>query len=908
MSRIDNSYLLGLWGLDAGTVYGGAPTTSAATKAQPTAPWSGAVVDKQPTQSEFLRKAMAGGRFVDENAYKLDVRGKTSSEYKTLFALHTGLQMLEAVALRSMDKGVGKTEAANLQKRFDAGLKELSAYLAKAGSQVDTVRLVNGESATKTQSSTVIPRDNHVYKTGALHKGQLSDSVEAFEGDVRFDVSIRTISGTQTIGIDLAEMGSTPRTMDAVIGHINGKLEAAGVETRFSRQEIKGEERTMTVGTRKITLPSAGDSWGMTITGSSTETVGFKAAQASASVQVFQGFGTVGETQALKFDPNSSSSPQTGQTNWVDGRIDQDKLPDGISTIRASAAGADGSTWIVADMKASAGGHSIRGESDVVLMKLDSAGRVVVSRGIGAASQASGFAISVSEDGRVAVAGSVTGGLVPGQTVSDKNTSDSFVTVFDAEGHEQWTQSRGAKAADEATGVAFGADGRVYVSGRSQSAMPGASSLGGWDSYVQTLGETQAHSLAPTIGSSLGVTQFGTSGDDTVQAMTVDGDNLYTAGVENGSFVVRQFRIGTGGAPELVSSRNLGAALSGEIANIAVSNGKLIVSGETRNASLAAGTVTRAHAGGTDAFVASISTDLSASGSDRVAYYGGEGNDSAADVKVVNGEVWMTGVWDRGLTAKATDPTTAYLARIDVESGTVDWSRTWTGDKEQAKPMALSVSTSGTSVLDRLGLPQGELVQDVSSKIVESTGLRAGDRFYIENPNTGRRTAVTIDARDTLQTLATKIETASGRHLKVTVSTNRDDAASSEGNSRVLAGGSQYLSITNAEGRKGAVLVAGEMGRDALAGLGLMSGYVGKTDDKRKAIGIDLPETLNLASSAGSVNAKDFIQSALRSVREAYRAMSPLMQNVGKTPTAQPSAYMQSQIANYQAALARLTS
>ena len=907
MSRIDNSYLLGLWGLDAGTVYSGTTTTAAATKSQPTAPWSGAVVDKQPTQSEFLRKAMSGGRFIDENAYKLDVRGKTSGEYKTLFAMHTGLQMLEAVALRSMDKGVGKSEAANLQKRFDAGLKELTTYLAKAGSQVDTVRLVNGESATRTQSSTLIPRDNHVYKTGAIHTGQLSDSVAAFEGDVRFNVSIRKDSGTQSIAIDLSDMGGTPRTLDAVIGHINSKLEAAGVETRFSRQEIKGEERTMTVGTRKITLPSAGDSWGMTITGSSTETVGFQAAATSASVQVFQGYGVTGETQALKFDPNASSSPQAGQTNWVDGRTDQNKLPDGISAIRASAAGADGSTWIVADMKAGSGGHSIRGESDVVLMKLDSAGQVVVSRGIGAASQASGFAISVSDDGRVAVAGSVTGGLVPGQTVADKNLSDSFVTVFDAEGREQWSQSRGAKAADEATGVAFGADGRVYVSGRAQSAMPGASSAGGWDSYVQTFSEAQAYSTAPLVGSSLGVTQFGTAGDDTVQAMTVDGDNLYTAGVENGSFVVRQFRIGTGGAPELLSTRNIGAALSGSIANIAVSDGKLIVSGETRNASLSAGTVTRAHAGGTDAFVASISTDLSASGADRVAYYGGEGNDSAADVKVVNGEVWMTGVWDRGLTAKDTDPTTAYLARIDVNSGSVDWSRTWTGDKEQAKPMALSVSTSGSSVLDRLGLPQGELIQDVSNKIVESTGLRAGDRFYIENPNTGRRTAVTIDARDTLQSLATKIETASGRHLKVTVSTNRDDVAASEGNSRVLAGGSQYLSITNADGRKGAVLVAGETGRDALAGLGLMSGYVGKTDDKRKTIGIDLPETLNLASSAGSVNAKDFIQSALRSVREAYRAMSPLMQNMGKTATAQPSAYMQSQIANYQAALARLT-
>jgi hypothetical protein len=48
-------------------------------------------------------------------------------------------------------------------------------------------------------------------------------------------------------------------------------------------------------------------------------------------------------------------------------------------------------------------------KTDVVLMKLDSAGNVVVSRALGAASKASGYAIAVDADGRVAVAGSVVG-------------------------------------------------------------------------------------------------------------------------------------------------------------------------------------------------------------------------------------------------------------------------------------------------------------------------------------------------------------------------------------------------------------------------------------------------------------------------------------------------------------------
>ena len=165
---------------------------------------------------------------------------------------------------------------------------------------------------------------------------------------------------------------------------------------------------------------------------------------------------------------------------------------------------------------------------------------------------------------------------------------------------------------------------------------------------------------------------------------------------------------------------------------------------------------------------------------------------------------------------------------------------------------------------------------------------------------------MTIDARDTLQTLATKIETASGRNLKVTVSTNRGEGPASEGDSRVLQGGGQYLTLTNADGRKGALISSGETGRDALAGLGLTAGYVGKGDDKRKTIGLDLPASLNLLNADSVIQARDFVQSALRSVREAYRAMSPTMLNANKGPVGAPSAYMQSQIANYQAALARL--
>src|SRR5690606_41127337 len=69
--------------------------------------------------------------------------------------------------------------------------------------------------------------------------------------------------------------------------------------------------------------------------------------------------------------------------------------------------------------------------SSDLLMKYDTAGRLAFTRVLGAASEASGYALSVADDGRVAVAGSVTGALEPGASGVKPGVSDSFVTVFD---------------------------------------------------------------------------------------------------------------------------------------------------------------------------------------------------------------------------------------------------------------------------------------------------------------------------------------------------------------------------------------------------------------------------------------------------------------------------------------------
>ena len=103
------------------------------------------------------------------------------------------------------------------------------------------------------------------------------------------------------------------------------------------------------------------------------------------------------------------------------------------------------------------------------------------------------------------------------------------------------------------------------------------------------------------------------------------------------------------------------------------------------------------------------------------------------------------------------------------------------------------------------------------------------------------------------------------------------------------------------------MLTAGETGRDALAGLGLSSGYIGagSGDDVVKTFGLDLPADLRLGDAAGIKTAGERIQAAMKAVRDAYRSLDPATAASAAASGPVP-AYLTNQLANYQAALARL--
>lgn len=882
LNSISMGYLAGLFGgqMSFPTGLGGGAIKIDRT---PTAPWTG--VKTEP--SALVRTALGGAKFIDLRAPVLDARG-AAEDYRRLFALHQGLTMLDALASRADTKNLTSAEMARLEKSFQTGLKEVNAFLSQ--DDFDSIRVARTAAGASAKTTAGPVKPDYTYVTGPVHDGLLGEPVDAFQGDVRFSMTVTRLTGDTTIDFDLSEMGATDRTIGNVIAHLNGKLQTAGVETRFGLEVVPGEPKTMKIGDRTLTLPSTSDSYALHVKAISTETIRFDAPGASDAVIITQAGGKTGALSLAKFQSDTGqvgggapAVPAGGGSLAVQ---DQSVLADiskGLAEVRATQTGPDGSIYVLGEATATVDGQTIKGQRDVVLQKYDSAGQLVYTRTLGAASEATASGLAVGSDGRVAVVGSVTGALDQGTVGNDARLSDSFVTVFDADGGELWTQRRAARSEDEATSVAFGADGSVYVGGRARSGMPGAAALGGWDAYLQTFSST---------GLFQNIQQFGSAGEDAASRVAIEGSTLVVAGVENGSAVVRRYDITSPQTPVLTATRNLGA-LRGAIAGVAIDGGRVIVTGSTANATLGDGVAANAHSGGRDAFVARLDLSLDADAADRVTFIGGAGDDTAVSATLSGGKVWLTGQSDI-VSSSATNTAKGRLLRLDADTGAIEWDRSFLGENGVVRPMTVSVASGGASVLDRLGLPQGEIAFKSSQRLVDATSARAGDQFHLDLGG-GRLRTVTIEAADTYESLAKKIVAASQNRLDVKI---------------LPTDGVSGLRITLRPSREPIEIVAGSLGRDALEALGLSQTLVHQSDglrDDRSIYALRMAGDLTLSSKASIKTAKDSIQAAVLQVMAAYRKLTQLDDpQAAAMANVVYSEYQSKQIANYQAALLKL--
>lgn len=953
MITIDPSVLIGYYDSKAGILENsssssstsGSNTSTSTTAAAPAAPWNASSAKAEP--SALAQAALNGANVINPNAALTDVKG-ASQQYKSLFTLYQGLNALDGLTTQMLANTSGLTSNAQAIKAFNTGLGQVTDYVN--GLSLPNIRLTNG-TVSSTASTTLAPATQKTsYTTGTIFSGGLNDPVPAFQGDVQFNINVTGFNGKKTtVPIDLSGMGSTDRTMPNVVNYINDQLKAAGLVTRFATNSVTPAASTIKVNGQTVTLPAAPTNWSFKVVGDSEETVSFSAPSTAAAVYVAQTSGdplggttttttngkttstTVGDTlaakdavpvqQLVKLQATNSTTatppPAASVVPGVSGSsVDEANattLGPQVNAVHATATGPDGSIYEVADVTGSIDGQTIQGSQDVALLKYDSAGNFVSATTLGASGAATGYSIAVSSTGAVAVAGSTTGTLEASSSTLNSGTSQSFVSVFDSSGDLQWSQQASAVSANQANAVAFGSDGSVYVVGQTSGSLPGGTSSGGQDSYLQGYSST---------GTKLFTQQFGTSGTDAATSVAVDGSTLVVGGVESGDAVVRSFTLNATGAPTAGTTRDLGSLQGGSVAGVAISNGQVIVAGTTSNGALSAGTTTSAFSGNQDAFVAQLSENLAPSSSDAVAYYGGTGFTKATALSVVNGQVYIAGSSSGGLpnlaspnnpSKGAAGTTEGFVANIDVASGAVQWSQALQGQDGYDAPESIAVDPTGASVLDRLGLPDGTLQYTSSQLLTSATSVRVGDQFQIKSSNGGAAGTVTISADDTPSTLAQKIRQASGYQVTVAVTP---------------VNGKEEVQITPSNPQQTFQLIPGPAGKDALAPLGLTAGLVqtgpaivtppkvipgvtSTTTASKKiptdAYGLNLDQSFDLTTTAGIKAAQTAIQAAMAKVQNAYYNLSTATNPPAPAVTGTVPAYLTAQIANYQSALERLT-
>ncbi|WP_135210519.1 hypothetical protein [Vitreimonas flagellata] len=847
------------------------------------------------------------------DALDLQIVVGTPTGQKTVSVSVTAQERLD-----NPDAGPGEWNAV-LQDRLNAALNEAGVYLAAPGGDLSSWQIAEGSgqrllSVTVNGDAVALEADAPTLGLGGAFTAERSftssqaatgvaDDVTSLLSDDNVSITINTIWGERTISAAL-EPGD-PRTLESAALRLNEALAAQGYDVGVAATALSDGG----AGLRVVTGASH------TVRGVSAINLGGEVENVTldpidavshvnnpvGALRVYDRASRGATITEVQPSASTFTSPTSNSAAWFPGRAFDISVGGGakVATARDVATGPDGSVYVLADLNDDGANTAVRGSRDVALIKYDSAGKLVFTQMLGAVEEANGFALAVSADGKVAVAGSVEG-VLSGTSVKGKD--DSFVTVFDASGKELWTARRGATADDQVNDIAFASDGSLVVVGQTSSVLTGAIALGGVDAYVRGYNPSGVETFTR---------QFGTGGADAATALLVrdngsGGIDIVTGGVENNRGVLRSFTYSSTAGFSTGATRDLGNFHEGSITSLAADGASLYVGGQIVADRLTLGATGRASVAGKEGFVARLDVGLVSTALDRASYLGSSQDDIVKSIAIVDGDVYASGV-SGGLIAGqgASKSATSFISRLDG-AGEVDWMRSFSSSAGQLTLTTMAVDESGASALDILGLPQGVVASNDSGLLVNRSGLRVGDEFQIGVD--GRRlTTIKITDKDTLSTLAASINRAISGAGRATI---------------VKADGVERIEITPS-GDKAVRLDAGRDGKNALPALGLIQGVVASNASAGRAglqtygLGMIASE-LKLDTAENIAKTKAEISAAISIVRIAYDALlnpnakalteeeRALEARRAAAASATPPAYLSAQLANYQAALAKL--
>lgn len=841
----------GLFGLSSGTVFSSFdysalqdyylakslaknPGSVARKKADPPsavfAPWA-----QKPTLTTSiarLRDALSASSFVDVRDTEINRVG-IDADHKKLFAMYKGLARLQALATRAAEEGALPGERMALNKRFQAGLTEIKTFLADKG--FEDLAMIFGEKVAKVDSEFRKPRPPSLYAGPPIVTGTSTDAIAGLVGTEVFTVTVSKSGATHSVVMDLSEIPGT-LSVDSLVAYMNGKLETAGVYTRFQKTTQPGKTE------------NDPKRFGFGVQTIATERVGFSAAETKPSIFLggVAGSGSAQAGQLVKLTDDggkvvSNFTKKISATN-------------GVADVRGTATDFDGNVFVVGSATGDVDVGIVQGSQDAYLRKYDAAGQLIWSRLLGSSQSATGYAVAVDASGNVAIAGKVSDRLT---STSVGGGQDSFVAKYDAEGREVFTRQISPVSDDEANAIAFASDGSLLVAGQTNSALSASvTHAGASDAYLMKLSST---------GSLEWARQFGGAGDDRATALAIDADgNAVLGTVESGEAVVRKLSIADG-TSAAIWEMNLGSLGQGQLSSVAVGSGAVYVSGSTTNAALDASgqaAIVTAHGGSSDGFVTKITDNGLSSSAAFTTYVGTAGSESGLGLAVSGGAVYLAGSTSGNLSGTATSSSSdAFVRKLDANGNTV-WTQQFESAAGASAARSISVDAQGASVLDTLGLPRGKIAFDEAQSLTAGSSVRAGDHFFVRI-NEGAKFKITVAAGETMRSLARKI----------------NNVMLLKGSAEVSRTGGDGIKISAKEGNV-IELIAGSKGFDALAGLGfeplkldnLKKSTTSTAASKTFALGLKLDLAIEDKLKANTTTYQ--LGSAMEVIKGAYLALT----------------------------------
>lgn len=872
-----------------------------------TPPWKDPANAKSP--SAQLSAILAAKTIIEKSG--ADSSGTfLSDDVATSFSTYKALDKLRVLAEAASNKTTSDALRAKYQKAFSTGLSDLQTFLTKA--PADLVNLSFGKASTSaTSAKLAAPK---LYETaGKGIVAQRSDPISGLSGQEQFTITIARGTQSETLTVDLSK-GTQPPTLNSVVSQLNAAITSSVAYNADGTVKQNADGTPQSRWSARFEAQKGADgSWGLTLkTPVSSETVSMDQVGAKDSLVVATGQTPLdAPTTARVFRLNDPTGTNTqvamsnitaldrqkteqnvlaGKTTTIttattdeDGKVKttETKTSNAYASTNAAAVATDGqgNSYVVGTTSGEMGTNRSDGDDNLYLTKMDSNGKVVWQRSLGAGGSSTGASVSVGADGSVAVAGTVNGSFA-GVTSADANM---VVAKYSANGDEQFATVVRSAGADTAKAVVMGADGSVYVGGRT--------ALNGGDAFIARIDASGKIADSRTITG---------AGSESINGLAIGSDgNLLAVVSENG--VSSVMKLDASSLSTSSGSISLGTA---DVRAIAVSaDGSIAVGGATGGA--LSGTQVNGKSAGRDGFVARIDAGL---GSASVTYLGTAEDDQVDSVAFMNGELYAGGRTSGDLGGARSGPTDGFVTRIDANTGAIGSTRQFGLSLIRTEPVRIAADSGGGTALSALGLPRGTVNVAVSEKVTTQTTLRAGDYFSIRADD-GPLRKFEIQAGDTLKTIATRMQSLVGTS-KATVTA-------------IAVNGSQQLRITMKDGHE-LELIPGNGDADALDKLGIEPQRILKQATLAKNapevrpggnFGLDLTNALDLSTLDNAKIALGRITSAISMSQTAYRSLfwddaKALMVDgikagaTGGGSTARENA----QLKNYQAALSRLSS